>query len=77
MQNFSRSYENILFFDGGARFSPDRTRPASGNEDNTASLFARPEGTLIRNPVGHAQPVTSVDFSPAGKLLATSGDGTA
>jgi WD40 repeat protein len=59
-------------------FSPDGTLLASGNDDNTASLFRIPEGTLLRDLTGHSGPVTSVDFSPDGKLLATaSADGTA
>ena len=60
------------------RFSPEGTLLASANEDNTASLFRFPEGTLIRDLTGHSRPVMSVDFSPDGTLLATSaGDGTA
>jgi len=60
------------------RFSPDGTFLASANEDNTASLFHMPEGTLIRDLTGHGNRVNSVDVSSDGKLLATcASDGTA
>lgn len=71
------------------RFSADGMYFASGNGDNTASLYGMPTevpvgpipqttNTHIRDFVGHSQPVMSVAFSPDGKFLATtSGDGTA
>ena len=59
-------------------FSPDGQSLASANADHHASLWRVPEGTLIRNFVGHSNAVNSVDFSPDGRLLATaSADGTA
>jgi WD40 repeat protein len=71
------------------RFSTDGMYYASGNSDNTASLYGMASGfpggpipqttnTHIGDFVGHSQRVMSVDFSPDSKLLATSaGDGTA
>jgi len=59
-------------------FSPDGKTLASANADHHASLWRVPEGTLIRNFIGHSNNVNSVDFSPDGTLLATaSADGTA
>jgi WD40 repeat protein len=82
--NIGLEFENPRGPDGNergvfdVRFSPDGTLLASANKDNTASLFRMPEGTLLRDLVGHSSPVMSVDFSADGKLLATTaGDGTA
>ncbi len=70
-------FDNPLDQDGNERgvfdaaYSSDGTLLASGNQDNTASLFRMPQGTLLRDLAGHSQKVTSVDFSPDGNLLAT------
>jgi len=62
----------------GVCFSPDGKSLASANADHHASLWRVPEGTLVRDFVGHSNSVNSVDLSPDGKLLATaSADDTA
>ncbi len=54
------------------RFSPDKNnqRLASAGEDKTIKLWNR-EGTLLDTLGGHKDSVTSVDFSPDGKMLAS------
>jgi len=77
-------FENPLGQNGNERgvfdvaYSPDGKLLASGNDDNTASLFLMPQGVLFRDLTGHSGKVTAVDFSPDGSLLATAAaDGSA
>jgi hypothetical protein len=77
-------FENPLGQNGNERgvfdvaYSPDGKLLASGNDDNTASLFHMPQGVLFQDLTGHSGKVTSVDFSPDGSLLATAAaDGSA
>ncbi|MDE3258590.1 MAG: hypothetical protein OYM47_12205 [Gemmatimonadota bacterium] len=54
-------------------FSPDGTRLASGFQDGTVRLWAVSTQSEVAALEGHADRVTSVSFSPDGRLLASSG----
>jgi WD40 repeat protein len=59
-------------------FSPDGGTLASGGGDNVVRLWDASTGKLLRVLRGHEDRVMSVDFSPDGKIVASSGtnDGT-
>ena len=54
-------------------FSPDGKTLASGNGDNTISLFEAETGKHMSTLTGHKSEVSNVTFSPDGKTLASVG----
>ncbi len=61
-----------------ARFSPDGHVVVSGGIDGVGRVHDVATGRLIATLVGHAQPITALDFSPDGtRLVTASGDRTA
>ncbi len=66
--------EGMIF---ALRFSSDGKLLVTGNADGTAKVWDASSGKLLRTlQANKDQPVWSVDFSPDGKLLATSGPQT-
>ncbi|KAJ5630085.1 hypothetical protein N7528_003742, partial [Penicillium herquei] len=57
-------------------FSPDNHELASGCVDHIIQVWDLVQGTLQHNLKGHLDDVTSVTFSPDGRLLASSSRGT-
>jgi len=55
-------------------FHHDRRFLASGFQDGTITNWDLPSGEPIRSFAGHAQAIRGLDFSPDGKLLASSSD---
>ena len=55
-------------------FSPDDNYLVSGSYDGKVRLWKLPEGTLVKEFVGHQGTVWSVDFSADGNTVASSGD---
>ena len=54
-------------------FSPDGKQVLTGSHDETAKLWDRASGKLIRTFQGHTSYIDSVAFSPDGKLILTGG----
>ena len=52
-------------------FSPDGARLAAGSTDSTVRLVDVASGTVIGEPLRHADRVSGVAFSPDGRLLLT------
>ena len=55
-------------------FSPDGNRVVSCGEDQTVRIFSVPEGFQLFCYTGHKAPVTSVRFSPSGRVLLSASD---
>jgi WD40 repeat protein len=52
-------------------FSPDGTQVVSGSHDKTVRLWDAVTGAALQTLEGHSGSVSSVTFSPDGKLLPT------
>ena len=63
------------YWDISVAFSPDGTRLASGFQDGTVRLWEVATQTEVGTLEGHTDRVTSVAFSPDGRLLASAGGG--
>ena len=73
-----RRLTNRVGYDGGAWFSPDGTRVATGGDDGTIRVHDAATGDELLVLRGHRAYVFSLRFSPDGATIASaSGDNTA